>query len=52
MNENKRNTYTETRNLLSDLSDEKKYLIHYKMSNYQVRYGKVVDKVHEIISLR
>ena len=51
-NENKPITYTQTRNLLSDLSDEKKYLIHYKMSNYQVRHGKVVDKVHEIFSFR
>ena len=50
MNENKPNTYTQTRYLLSELSDEKKYLIHYKMSSYQVRHGQVVDKVHEIIS--
>ena len=52
MNEKKPNTYTQTRKLLCDLSDEKKYLIHYKMSNYHVRHGKVVDKGHEIISFR
>ena len=35
-----------------DWTDKKKYLVHYSMLKYYVRYGMVVDKIHEIISFK
>ena len=52
MKEVKPDTYTQTKKLKSDWSDKKKYLIHYRMLNIYDGQGMVVDKVHEIISIR
>ena len=45
-------TYTQTKKLICDWSDKKNYLIHYRMLKIYVRYGMIVDKVHEIISFK
>ena len=52
MNENKPNTYTQISKLICDWTDKKKYLIHYGMLKIYVRHGMIVDKVHELISIR
>ena len=52
MKEIKLDTYTQTKNLICDWSDKKKYLIHYRMLKLYVRYGMIVDKVHEMISFK
>ena len=51
-NEIKAVTYTQTKKLISDWSDKKNYLIHYRMLKIYVRHGMVVDKFHNIISFR
>ena len=38
--------------MIRDRSDKKNYLIHYRMLKFYVRYGMIVDKVHEIISFK
>ena len=48
----KRDTYTQTKKLICDWSDKENYLIHYRMLNFYVRHGMVVDEVHEIISFK
>ena len=52
MKEIKPNTYTQTKKLICDGSDKKNYLIPYRMLNFHVRHGMVVDEVHEIISFK
>ena len=52
MREIKPDTYTQTKNLISDWSDKENYLVQYGMLKFYVRYGKIVDKVHEIISFK
>ena len=52
MNKIKPKNYTKTRNLICDWTDEKKYLILYRMLNFYVRHGKVVEKTLEIISFK
>ena len=49
MKENKPETYNETKKLICDWSDKKKYLVHYRMLKFYVRHGMIVDKFHEII---
>ena len=44
MNKNKPITYTQTMKLLCDWSDEKNYLIHYRMLKFCVRHGLAVIK--------
>ena len=46
------NTYTQTRKLICDWSDEKNYLIHYRMLKFYVRHGMIVDKVDTVISFK
>ena len=48
----KLNTYTQTKKLLCDWSDKKIYLIQYRMLKFYIRYGMIVDKVHNIISFK
>ena len=48
MNKNKSNTYTQAKKLLCDWSDNKNYLIHYRVLKFYVKHGIVVEKVHEI----
>ena len=52
MKEIKPNTYTQTKKLICDWSDKKNYLIHYRMLKFHIRYGMIVDKVHETISFK
>ena len=44
--------YIKSKKLISDWTDKKKYLIHYRMLNFYVRHGMIVEKIHEIISLK
>ena len=46
----KPDTYTQTKKILFDWTDKKKYLIHYKMSKFYFKQGMVVHKSYEIIS--
>ena len=48
----KPDTYIQTSKLICDWSDKKNYLIHYRMLNFYIRHGMIVDKVHEIISFK
>ena len=48
----KPDTYTQIIKLICDWSDEKKYLVHYRMLKLYIRHGMIVDKVHDIISFR
>ena len=41
-------SYTKSKKLICDWTDEKKYLYHYRMLKFHVRPGKVVEKTHEI----
>ena len=61
INPNKYNEYmksmkpennTKSRKLISDWTDKKKYLIHYRMLKFYIRHGMVVEKIHEIISFK
>ena len=38
--------------MISDWSDKKKYLIHYRMLNIYIRHGMIVDKLHNVISFK
>ena len=38
--------------LICDYSDKKNYLIHYRMLKFYIRHGMIVDKVHDIISIK
>ena len=44
--------YTNSKKLICDWSDKKKYLIHYRMLKIYVRHGMIVEKIHEIISFK
>ena len=48
----KPDTYTQTKKLIYDWTDRKKYLIHHRMLKFYVRHGMIVDKFHEIISFK
>ena len=52
MNKIKPMNYTKSKKLICDWSDKKKYLIHYRMLKFYVRYGMIVEKIHEIISFK
>ena len=52
MKEIKPDTYIQTKKLICDWSDKKKYLVHYKMLKFYLRHGMIVDKVHNIISFK
>ena len=45
-------TYTQTKKLSCDWTDKKKFLIHYRMLNFHVRHGIIVEKVHKIIPFK
>ena len=38
--------------MVCDWIDNKNYLIHYRLLEFYIRHGIVVEKVHEIISCR
>ena len=44
--------YTKSKKLICDWTDKKKYLIHYRILKFYVRYGMIVEKIHEIRSLK
>ena len=48
----KPDTYTQTKKLIFDWSDEKNYLIHYRLLKFYVRHGMIVDKVHSVFSFK
>ena len=52
MKEIKPNSYTQTSKLICDWSDEKNYLVHYRMLKFYIRHGMIVNKVHSIISFK
>ena len=40
------------RKLICDWVDRKKYSIHYRMLNFYVRHGMVIEKVYAVISFK
>ena len=52
MKEYKPPTYTQTKKVICDWSDKKKYLVHHRMLKFYVRHGMIDDKIHEIISFK
>ena len=52
MKEIRHDTYIQSSKLICDWSDKKNYLIHYRMLKFYVRHGMIVDKVHDIISIK
>ena len=52
MKEIKPDTYIQTKKLICDWSDKKNYLVHYRMLQFYLGHGIIVDKVHNIISFR
>ena len=52
MKEIKPDIYTQSKKLICDWSDKKIFLILYRVVKFYVRYGMIVDKVHEIISFK
>ena len=48
----KPDTYTQSKKLICDCTDKKKYLIQYTMLKFYVIHGMVVEKIHEIISFK
>ena len=52
MKEIKPDTYIQTKKLICDWSDKKNYLVHYRMLQFYLRHGLIVDKIHNIISFR
>ena len=52
MREIKPDTYIQTKKLICDWPDKKKYLVHYRMLKFYVRHGMIVDKIHYIISFK
>ena len=41
-----------SKKLICDWTDKKNYLVDYRMVEFNVRHGMVVDKIHEIISFK
>ena len=52
MNSIKPEKYTKSKKLICDWTDEKKYLIHYRLLKFFIRHGMIVEKIHEIISFK
>ena len=52
MKENIPDIYRQNKKLILDWSDKKNYLIHNRMLKIYVRHGMIIDKVHDIISIR
>ena len=42
--------YTKAKKVICDWTDKKVYLILYRMLKFYVRYGMIVDEIHEILS--
>ena len=52
MKEIRSDTYVKFSKLICDWSDKKNSLVHYRMLNFYIRHGMIVDKVHDIISFK
>ena len=52
INENKPNTYPQSRNLICEWTDKMKCSFQYKMLKAHVKHGMVADEIHETISFR
>ena len=52
MKKMKVDSHTKCKKLIFDWTDKKKYLVHYRMLKFYVRYGSIVKKVHEVISFK
>ena len=52
MNSIKPENYTKSKKLICDWTDKKNYLVHYRMLKFYVRHGMIVEKIHEIISIK
>ena len=52
MKKTKPRNYTKAKKLICDWTDQKNYLIHYRMLKFYNRHGMIVDKIHEIISFK
>ena len=52
MKEVEPDTYIQTSKLICDWSDKKNYSVHNRMLKFHVRHGMIVDKFHEIISIK
>ena len=48
----KPDTYTQTKKLICDWSDRKTYLTLYRVLNFYIRHGMIIDKLHETISTK
>ena len=48
----KPDTYSQTKKLICDWSDRKKYLVHYRMLKFYNSHGMIVEKVHSVISFK
>ena len=44
--------YTKSKKLICDWTDKKKYLTQYRVLEFHVRHGMVIEKIHEIISFK
>ena len=44
--------YVSHKKLICDWTDKKNYLIHYRMLKFYIKYGIIVNKVHNIISFK
>ena len=47
MNKMKPDTYTQIKKIICDWTDKKKYLLHYRMLKFFVKYGMLVEKFHD-----
>ena len=52
MKEIKPDTYIQSSKLICDWSDKKNYSIHYRMLEFYIRHGMIIDKVHNKISFK
>ena len=48
----KLNKYTKAEKTICDCTDNKNYLIYYRMLNFYDTHGMIVYKIHEIISFK
>ena len=44
--------YTKTKKVICDWTDEENYSVHYSMLKLYIRHGMVVEKIHEINSIK
>ena len=52
MHANKPTEYSQCEKVICDWTDKKKYLVHYQLLQFYVRYGRVIDNFQERISFK